>query len=227
MATDHSLTYKQIKFRNIPHFLRKRELLRVVDKAPKNIRVYADFGCSNGYLTNLFAQTLSPQKAFGFDHSDNIEVARKTYPNITFGYVNLNQASQIEDLADVITCFETLEHVGDSLSAIQNLRSSCSDHSVVLISVPIEIGLMGLIKYAIKRLVYRYPLELNCRDLEYVLALVAGRDIGRYRIKANGYSSHFGFDYRTIDTQLEQVFSGFKIDRWNSFTTRFYRIAKV
>jgi trans-aconitate methyltransferase len=227
MAIDHSLTYKQFKFKNIPHILRKRELLRVVNTAPKNTRVYADFGCSNGYLTSLFVQTLSPQKAFGFDHSDNIEIARKTYPNITFGYVNLNQASQIEDLADVITCFETLEHVGDSLSAIQTLRSSCSDNSVVLISVPIEIGLVGFIKYAIKRLVYRYPLKLNCRDLEYVSALVTGRDIGRYRMKANGYDSHFGFDYRTIDAHLDQVFSGFTIDRWNSFTTRFYRIARV
>ncbi len=227
MATDHSLTYKQIRFRNIPHFLRKKELLKVVDTAPKNVRTYADFGCSNGYLTNLFAQTLRPQKAFGFDHSENIEIANKTYSNIKFGYVNLNQHSQIDELADVITCFETLEHVGDTFSAIQTLRSSCSDHSVVLISVPIEIGVMGLIKYAIKRLIYRYPLKLNCGDLEYVSALVTGRDVGRYRNKADGYGSHFGFDYRTIDEQLDQVFSGFTIKRWNSFSTRYYHMTKV
>ena len=227
MATDHSLTYKKIKFRNLPHFLRKRELLKLVDTAPKNTRAYADFGCSNGYLTNLFAQILSPEKSFGFDHSDNIEIAQKTYSNITFGYLNLNQASQIDELADVITCFETLEHVGDTFSAIKTLRSSCSKHGVVLISVPIEIGLVGLIKYAIKRLIYRYPLKLNCGDLKYVLALATGGDIGKYRIRADGYGSHFGFDYRAIDAELDQVFSGFIINRRNTFTTRFYHITKA
>ena len=78
MAIDHSRTYKQIRFKNIPHFLRKKELLKLVDRAPKNVRTYADFGCSNGYLTNLFAETIRRQKAFGFDHSENIEIANKT-----------------------------------------------------------------------------------------------------------------------------------------------------
>ena len=227
MTVDHSLTYKQTRFRNIPHFLRKRRLLKLVDTAPKNIQTYIDFGCSNGYLTNLCSKILAPQKTFGFDHSDNIEVAKKVYPNITFDYLNLNKTSQVDEMADVISCFETLEHVGDTLSAIKTLKSSCSDQGVVLISVPIEIGLVGLIKYAIKRLLYKDPLKLNCGDLEYVLALITGKDIGRYRIKADGYGPHFGFDYRTIDAQLDQVFSGFTIDRWNSMATRFYRIANI
>ena len=227
MSIDHSKTYKELKIRNIPHILRKRELTKVVESAPKNIQSYADFGCSNGYLTNIFAKILGAKNSFGFDKSKNIEIAKINYPHISFSHLDLNETTKLDDKMDVITCFETLEHVGNTLSAIKTLREASSERSMILISVPIEIGLIGLIKFIIKRYLYRYPLSLNCWDLEYVSAILFKKDIGIYRNKSKGFGTHFGFNYKNIDKQLEEVFTGFKISKWSNVTSRFYKITCI
>lgn len=227
MTIDHSKTYKERKIRNIPHILRKRELIKVVESAPKNIQAYADFGCSNGFLTNIFAKILGAKNSFGFDKSKNVEIAKNNYPHISFSHLNLNKTNKFDDKMDVITCFETLEHVGNTLSAIKTLREASSERCIIFISVPIEIGLIGLIKYIIKRFLYRYPLSLNCSDLEYVSAILFKKDIGIFRNKSKGFGTHFGFNYKNVENQLDEVFVGFKIKKWSNVTTRFYKITCI
>ena len=225
MALDHSQTYKRLKLKNIPHILRKKTLSQQVSKLPKNQKIYTDLGCSNGYLTNEFSEILSPTKAIGYDNNvENIEIAIANYPQLYFSQIDLNNDNKLLEKSDIITCFETLEHVGDIQNAIKIIKNSCKSGTHVLISVPIEIGFWGVIKYIIKRFAYKYDLPLNCTDRTYFLALLARKDISQYREPAKGYGSHFGFDYRIVDQIISAKFSNCNIKKFNKFTTRFYLI---
>ena len=224
MAIDHSKTYREVKIRNIPHILRKRAIEKQIQKLPKNMESYADFGCSNGYLTSMVSSIINANATFGFDHSENIEVAKNEYPSMNFDYLDLNIITKFQEKFDVITCFETLEHVGSITNAVKTIRSASHVNSVVLISVPIEIGVVGILKYILKRFLLKYDLPLTSGDLPYFKSLVIGNDISKFRPPASGYGSHFGFDYRLVDKIVSSEFTNYKVEKWNSFTTRFYLI---
>ena len=224
MAIDHSLTYKKLRLKNIPHILRKRTLTQIIKKIKKGPESYADFGCSNGYLTNIFSKILNSKSSYGFDHSDNIAIATENYPEIKFKFIDLNLVNKLNQVFDIITCFETLEHVGDTYNALKNIKNHSKPKSIILISVPIEIGLIGIFKFFIKRFLLQYKLPLKCNNWNYFLALIKGSCISNFRFSSNGYSSHFGFDYRVIDFQIDYIFEDRKIEKWNSVSTRFYRI---
>ena len=225
MGIDHSLTYREFKLRNIPHLIRLRTLKRLVtENSVDEIDFYADFGCSNGYLTNIFAEISSPKKSFGFDLSDNIKEAKIKFPYIDFDYIDLNGDFNFSKKFDLITCFETLEHVGNIRNALEILKKAANNNSYILISVPIEIGTIGLLKYLVKRFLLKYELPLLCNDFEYLHALITQSDISKYRKISDGYGSHFGFDYRYLDTEINKAFSSWKVDKFNSGSTRFYRI---
>jgi hypothetical protein len=140
--------------------------------------------------------------------------------------VNLNVFAGYDRCFDVVTCFETLEHVGDVKIAVQNLLSSCKDGGLIMISVPIEIGVIGLIKYLVKRLLFRYQFPLVTSEKNYVYDLLNGGRISKHRAKQSGYGSHFGFDYRDVD----DIVGGIRCSQsriWNSGTTRFYLFTGV
>ena len=54
-----------------------------------------------------------------------------------------------------------LEHVGDIPNAVQTIKNACQ-LARILISVPIEIGFFRVIKYLLKRFIFKYDLPLNC-----------------------------------------------------------------
>jgi len=227
MAIDHSLTYKQFKLRNLPHILRKKQLSNLIARLKRRPNIYSDFGCSNGYLTKTFHDILLPVKTNGYDHSDDIEAARSTYSDINFDYIDLNKVNNFDEKSDLITCFETIEHVGNSLHAIRNLKEASHKGSILLISVPIEIGFVGIMKYIVKRFFLKYELPLNCNDSEYFSALLKGKNINQFRKNAEGYGSHFGYDYRITDDEIKKEFPNYKVKKWNKLTTRFYRIEVI
>ena len=227
MATDHSSTYKFTEIRNISHILRLRKIFKILvgEFGKSKIGRFGDFGCSNGFITSQIAERFNVVKAFGFDWSDNIEIAQQKHSNIEFKKLNLNEATDNSEIFDLVTCFETLEHVGNIDNALNVILASRSDTGVVLISVPIEIGFVGVVKYFLKRYLYRYELPLSCSDSRYLRALISGEYIGQFRPKAEGYGTHFGFDYRNVDKLLAEKKVSFK--SFNSFSTRFYIIDKI
>ena len=125
---------------------------KIILKHKGKILRYSDFGCSNGYLTNIFANMLNTKHNYGYDHSDNIHIARKKYNNIIFNKLDLNIINKFELKYDLITCLETIEHVGSIQNALTNLRDCLSSPGLIILSMPIETGFIGLIKYIIKDL---------------------------------------------------------------------------
>jgi len=227
---DHSQTYKNFKIRNLPHILRLKSLIAAINRIKQSktkINRYADIGCSNGYLTKQVNDILKPDDAYGFDHSKiNLDRAREDYSEINFVYIDLNRFSDFEVKYDVITCFETLEHVGNLNNAIDQILEMASDEGTILISVPIEVGFWGFLKFIIKTSLYNYDLnELNVSKSQYLKCLLTNGDIDRFRPKnMKGFGTHFGFDYRIVESILAS--KGCVFETASFFTTRIIFISR-
>lgn len=156
--------------------MRLRTILRTLSARVQNNKIltYADFGCSNGFITSEIARGLGIKGAVGFDYSDNVDVGKQIHPEICFRRFNLNVVDQNIDKYELVTCFETLEHVGNLQAAIENICARRARSGILMITVPIEVGWIGVLKYALKRVVFRYDLPLNCTDREYLGALLRG-----------------------------------------------------
>ena len=108
---DHSLTYKKVSFRNLTHIRRLKQQIKLSRGLKKrHIESYADFGCSNGFVTNKISTIVSPSKTYGFDITDNIYKASKAYPNYEFRTLDLNKPSGIKELFDFITNVRSLSY---------------------------------------------------------------------------------------------------------------------
>ncbi|MBT3406679.1 methyltransferase domain-containing protein [Candidatus Woesearchaeota archaeon] len=225
---DHSRTYKIKSVRNAPHISRLKNILSILDSKPKICgKSYCDVGCSNGYITDIIMKRYRLSEVVGFDHSkDNLKVARALYSAISFRNINLNRTIVSNKKFNLVTCFETLEHVGNVESALKNILNLKDKNGCVLVTVPIEIGFLGLMKFIAKMLIYRYSLnELSSKRffvLNYLGFLLSGKRLSLLRINKSGWGSHFGFDYRDVDDYL--LSNNIEYESFNNFTTRFYVI---
>ncbi len=230
MPIDHSQTYKKRALRNLPHQLRLKTILSLLDarRLSSDVR-YADFGCSNGYITDIIARRYAFKNAHGFDYEEeHMAVAREQYPQITFSTVNLNLPESSGSF-HLVTCFETLEHVGDLSNALSHLLSSTQKGGLLFISVPIEIGFRGLTRFMAKSTLYRrrYQSDLNELSgdrigLKYFWALLLNKDISRFREKRQRWGTHYGFDYRVVDRLFRE--RNVQYSAINRFASRFYFI---
>jgi SAM-dependent methyltransferase len=190
---------------------------------------FADVGCSNGYITAILRDALKPGRVVGFDPVEvNLDRGRRAHPGIEFRTIDLNYPLPIgHEAYDLVTCFETLEHVGRLDQAIVNLLELTRPGGTLLITVPIESGPRGLLKFLIK-LVLRYPLtELPPRPhrfWSYLVTLASNRSIAPFRDQRDGWGTHFGFDWREVERVLTSHRAQFR--SWNDLTTRFIRVRR-
>ena len=174
----------------------------------------ADFGCSNAFFFAELLRALpeaGSMRLFGFDHSTELlaSARARNIDNAVFDYVDLNEPPRTrERLFDVVTCFETLEHVGNVPNAIETLLASCKAGGTLLISVPNELGLPGLLKYGARKVFRRRPYESFFREQSesrYVWRLLTGRSISVFRDPhADGWGPHLGFDWRVVLGHLNE-----------------------
>lgn len=224
---DHSLTYRRYKFRNIPHIIRLRAICAFLRENKVSSESYADIGCSNGYLTNIIARYIKANNVIGFDHSKNILDARTTYPQYNFKYINLNEVTDIQEQYQFISCFETLEHVGNWKNGITNITNYCAEEGKILITIPVEIGLLAALKNIVKLTIYRDDFPLPVTKARYIWSVLLCKDVSKYRLPAEGYGPHFGFDYRQIEKFIKENHgSSFDIKCSNKLNTRFIYMIK-
>lgn len=228
MSVDHSLMYKAKGLKNIAHQLRLKAIIKEIKKNAGNRQIvsYADIGCSNGFVTNIIATMLEPNTIVGLDcKQKHLTKGKNDYPYIKFCNFNLNVLGAANEEYDLVTCFETLEHVGKISNALANILKSCKRNGLIIITVPIEIGVVGYLKYIVKTRIYGYKLdELGIQDTKhYERDLLNNNDISKYRCEKKGsYGTHFGFDYRIIDQYLKSRHIEYKAK--NKLFTRFYFI---
>ena len=231
MAYDHSITYRRFRLRNIPHIKRLNDIKALVSSlAVPAGGTYADFGCSNGYVTDQIRQLVGASRTTGFDHiNEHFEAGRERHSNVHFQTIDLNVFDPSRPQFDFVTSFETLEHTGNLEQAVQSIVHAVKPGGIGVISVPIEVGVAGLAKFLVKVGFYGYKMdELPQRSRlrsAYFKALVSGGRIGSFRSeKRSGWSTHFGFDTRDVDELLAK--QSIAVTARNRGFTRFWVVRK-
>jgi SAM-dependent methyltransferase len=145
----------------------------------------------------------------GYDHNERlIELARnKNIPNAEFKCLDLNNVTIINPEFDVATCFETLEHVGDYKNAFVNIYNNLKQSGIMIITVPNETGMAGLIKF-LGRLITGHSTysgfftDKSC--IKYIWHLLRNKYIDGFRPPGlPAYGFHLGFDYRRLKEYID------------------------
>ena len=170
---------------------------------------YADFGCSNGYVTNFIIEDNKFTKSIAFDYIPELIEEGNSRFDFEIQHLNLNLGRSPGQFQNV-SCFETLEHVTNLDTSVKTLVDSISSGGRGIITVPIEIGAIGILKYLVKILIFKYPLEeLKGSNVfwRYLFSLFKNERMSKYRIPHGNeeWSWHFGFDYRDIKDVLENM----------------------
>lgn len=215
----HEESYKGFGLAQIVHRNRLRKiigLLRPMVKGTEsnNKKRWADFGCSNGFILSLIQNEVARSNNwsfYGFDHkTELLEMGRqKQLQNTEFHIFDLNTVSQAyANFFDIVTCFETLEHTGNYKNAVENLYISSKINGLIVISIPNETGVPGILKFFGRKLKRRNvygDFFNNKSQLSYIATLICGGNIESFRDrKTTGWGPHLGFDYRSFETFLEQ-----------------------
>lgn len=222
---NHEQTYKLTSLKNIVHIYRLNLIKKLCKKHFVN-GSYADFGCSNGFITKQLIDQHGFKKAYGFDYVPELINEGSIKFGIPLQHLNLNNGIAPGKF-DNVSCFETLEHTGDINNSVKTILDSLDNGGRAIISVPIEIGVIGIIKFIVKVLVYKYDLkELSDKKITwpYIKSLLKYERLSQYRDKRESWGNHFGFDYRDVDDALKKYNASysFKIKG----TTAFYLVSK-
>jgi len=209
----HARSYKG----NSPRVLIHRDRLRRILSIFLNLNlpkqgIWADFGCSDGFILELIADSIVSDKwqFYGLDYEQKwINLARnKNISNATFERFDLNAVNnRYTSRFDVVTCLETLEHTGNYQNAFKNLYLSCKKQGLIILSIPNEIGIPGIIKFLGRKLsdknTYQGFFNNGKKEIDYFFTLLRGSDISAYRNPAGViWGSHLGFDYRNLENYL-------------------------
>jgi SAM-dependent methyltransferase len=102
-----------------------------------------DLACGVGYGTKFIAENSSCMKVTGVDVSSNaLKWAEEYFNSSKVEYFCKDIEAQLDELNcedyDLITCFETVEHVKDDLTFIKKLYELLAPNGTLLISAPNE-----------------------------------------------------------------------------------------
>jgi SAM-dependent methyltransferase len=162
-----------------------------------------DFGAGDGHLLDLVAQRRPGARLFAFEPMDFLRDelrARLAQRPVTL-------AARFEELPpgpyDRIACLEVMEHLPEPLleQAIERLRHALAPSGVLVVTVPLETGLPGFLKYVAARLITG-----SHRHLSFGEAL--GLLVGRVPARETGtdFLAHRGFDHRALKRRLLRSF---------------------
>lgn len=213
----HEESYKYIGVIGFIHRSRLRKILTTFNELnlPESGK-FADFGCSNGYIISLLKERIFSGKSwefYGFDYEEKLlTLARKRgLENTQFLSFNLNlQDGQLSNRFDIVTSFETLEHVGNPENAFTNLYNACKQGGQILFTIPNEKGLPGIIKFIgrgiLRKSTYRDFFKNESR-LNYLCCLLLNKPINSFRTRnVEGWAEHLGFDWKLFEGFINNEF---------------------
>jgi len=224
----HSKVYKDQKIFNISHSRRLNKILKMISSLDVPAKgKWADFGCSDGFILNIIHQNrkFKNWEMYGLDHAKRLlSQGKKKYPNFYFHFIELNDFSDAyKDYFNVVSCFETLEHLRNYKTGFDNLYFKLKPTGLMIISVPNEIFLVGAIKFLgryIRGDAYKYKeiLKTKRKEIRYFFDLLLNKDIEKYRSDYKkdiekyrkypiwGFSAHLGFNYKKLQEYIQDKY---------------------
>jgi len=178
---------------------------------------WADFGCSNGFvISSLLSTGFKFDRIVGYDHSRRLlsMAEARNLENASFLYREMNESPPLQmayrELYDLVTCFETLEHVADYRRSFEHLFASAIPGGLIVVAVPNETGWPGFAKLWARRVARRNPDGDFFEDnslAQYTMRLITGAYIDDFRAPSpTGYGPHLGFDYRRLIEHIESTY---------------------
>lgn len=105
-------------------------------------------------------------------------------------------------------CLETLEHVGSYRHALRVIHNSVRPGGWIVLSVPNEVGLIGLVKFLARPLLRRHPYGdffTGVKEvMDYTVTVATRGDLERFRTPPRpGWGPHLGFDHRRMAHHIQ------------------------
>lgn len=214
----HARSYVGLSPANFVHRARLahlHDLLRQLDLPATGLLV--DLGCSDGFVIwhlRHAGDLPSSWEAAGYELDPRLVKAarRRQVPGATFRRIDLNDAqAHVVRPGDVVLCLETLEHVGDYRSALHVIHESVKPGGWIVLSLPVEVGPVGLAKLVARPLMRRQPYDdffTGPRDvLAYATSVAAGRDVEHFRTPPRAlWRPHLGFDHRRVCEHVREEY---------------------
>ena len=166
-----------------------------------------DFGGGDAGLSRRIEERFSGYRPYCYEPSSEI----RAEATAACAGTEVSIVGSLEDLGatqfDFVTCCEVFEHLPDAQAdaALDEMKRLCADDGVIIIGVPNEIFLVGLLK-GFFRMTRRY----GAYDARWgtVLAAASGRPrTDRPVLAIDGLPfiyPHTGFDYRQLIARLRR-----------------------
>lgn len=207
MYADHTIKNRSL-LKRFSHSRRFELTLRLLAVA-RNDKVL-DYGTGDGYmLIQMLSATPQPQRVVGYEPLESsYQELQQTISKMSTDRVEITDDLNRFDSQefDKVCCLEVLEHLTEEnqRNVLCTISYVLNDHGFAVISVPIEIGVSGLLKNFA-----RWILRQQHRNATAVNILKSFLGLKIDRGNQPFILSHIGFDYR----DLEKVFAsvGFEI----------------
>jgi SAM-dependent methyltransferase len=123
------------------HLARYQLAVRLIEAyAPAQEGILFDLFCGNGYGTHILASAFTNSLCIGIDGSkDAIDLANAHYSlRNTLFVQKFYPVSIPRGTADIMVCFESLEHVEDDKAMLETVLEALSPDGIAIVSVPNE-----------------------------------------------------------------------------------------
>lgn len=143
-----------------------------------------------------------PKKYLGFDANweNGLDIARKTYQNPAYEFFECNNPDDMiikGEKFNLVICMETIEHIPEEMLEGYLTKIKEATDGLFILTVPNEIGLVFLIKYLIKLMIFREKI-----NPKYSFSDVINQTLGL--MDRVIHDDHKGFDYRRLIARLKR-----------------------
>lgn len=166
-----------------------------------------DYGTGSGHFLKVLAEKIPEATLTGFEPLPEMCIAaqEEAKPFKTITIVN-----DLHGLAefDCVTCFEVFEHLTEEeqIKTLRACKQKCGAGGKLIISVPIETGIAGLMKNLVRWMINQRHATKFTDVIKSFLGMRVERTVER------GYIySHLGFRFKDFEKVLEK--ENFKVTR--------------
>lgn len=113
----------------------KVRVFKSIIKNDKFLKIL-DVGCASGLMTKQITSIFPESKVIGIDvYSEAIKLAKQKYPSIEFIKTNAHKLPFKNTYFDLITCYETIEHVSNPQIVLQEIHRVTKKNGTVILAM--------------------------------------------------------------------------------------------